>query len=197
MPDASHAPHTSVAHGTERSRMRALRLLTVVAALGLLGTGVVACSTTVNGKGSLAEGVVTPGPTDSASPTATPTSSPTGSPTESPSTTVSPSPTIDPVKTKERVTCVLVQATVKTTNDKFNAAKTRPTQIQVLKSASIQVDGTLKRSGLPPSDRIFLLGRAILLELRKIVQAAEHGGNPSTGPYNTLTTRFRTACLDI
>jgi hypothetical protein len=101
------------------------------------------------------------------------------------------------VKTKERVTCVLVQATIKTTNDKFNAAKTRELQIRVLKSAAISIDRTLRQSGLDNRSRIHLLGRTILLELRKIVASAERGGNPSTGPYNTLTTRFRTACLNI
>jgi hypothetical protein len=173
--------------------MRVLRLLGILALLGLIGSGAVACSKTVDGRGAIAEGVVTP----SASPTDSPT--PTESPTDtvSPTPTESPTPSVDPVKTKERVTCVLVQATIKSTNDKFNQAKNRGAQIRVLQSAAITVDGTLNRSGLPKNDRIFVLGRAILLELRKIVQGAQRGGNPSTGPYNTLTTRFRTACLDI
>ncbi len=175
--------------------MRVRRLLTAVVVLGLLGSGAVACSKTVDGRGTIAEGVVTSGPTGSPSPTDSPTSSP--SPTDSPSPTASPTPTVDPVKTKERVTCVLVQATVKSTNDKFNAAKSRDAQIKVLQSASISVNNTLNHSGLPTGDRIFVLGRAILLELRRIVRGAGRGGNPSTGPYNTLTTRFRTACLDI
>jgi hypothetical protein len=175
--------------------MRALRLLAVVAALGLLGYGAAACSKTIDGKGTIAAGVTAGPTTDEPTPTDTPT--PTDSPTESPTTTASPSRTVDPVKTKERVTCVLVQATIKTTNDKFNDAKNRETQIRILKSGAISIDGTLKRSGLNNSSRIFVLGRAILLELRRIVSGAERGGNPSTGPYNTLTTRFRTACLDI
>jgi hypothetical protein len=190
MSDAPRAPHASI---TERSvsRMRVLRLLTAVAVAGLVGAGVVACARTVDGRGTIAAGVVTPGTTESGSPTGTP------SPTASPTPSESPSPTVDPVKAKERVTCVLVQATVKTTNDKFNAAKTRAQQVKVLESAATSIDGTLKRSGLDNTSKVYLLGRAILVELRRIVQSAKRGGNPTTGPYNTLTTRFRTACLNI
>jgi len=171
--------------------MRVLRLLAAVAVAGLVGSAAVACASTVDGRGTIAEGVVTPGTTESGAPTGTP------SPTDSPTPTESPSPTVDPVKAKERVTCVLVQATIKTTNDKFNAAKTRAQQVKVLKSAAASIDSTLKRSGLNNTSRVHLLGRSILLELRRIVQAAERGANPSTGAYNTLTTRFRTACLNI
>jgi len=173
--------------------MRVRRLLTVITALSLAGSGTAACTTTVAGHGVLAEGVTTPGPTDSGSPT----DSPTESPTDSPSPTVPPTPTVDPVKAKERVTCLLVQATIKTTNDKFNAAKRRNEQIRLLKSAAASIDGMLDRSGLPTSSKVLRLGRAIQAELSKIVSSAERGGNPSTTPYNALTTRFRSTCLEI
>jgi hypothetical protein len=180
--------------------MRVLRLLRLAAVAGLVGCAA-ACATTIDGRGTIAEGVPTPGTSGSGAPTGSATGTPTQSPTVpgpgAPSPAGSPSPTVDPVKTKERVTCVLVQATIKTTNDKFNAAKTRDLQISVLKAAATSIDRTLRRSGLDNTSRIHLLGRAILLELRRIVQAADRGGSPSTGPYNTLTTRFRTACLNI
>jgi hypothetical protein len=169
--------------------MRVRRLLIVIMALSLVGSAAAACSTTIAGRGALAEGVSTPGPTDSGSPTA--------SPTVSPSPTASPTPTVDPVKAKERVTCILVQSTIKATNDKFNAAKKRNEQIRLLKTAATSVDGTLDRSGLPSSSKVLQLGRAIQSELRKIVTSAERGGNPSTTPYNTLTARFRSTCLEI
>jgi hypothetical protein len=175
--------------------MRAIRLLTLSVALGLLGGGAVACAKPIDGKGTLAEGVVTPGPTGA--PADSPTESPAPSPTGSAPPSTSPSPTADQVKTKERVTCVLVQATIKTTNDKFNSAKSRKAQLQVLSSGAASIGGTLKRSGLNYRSHVFAAGWAVLLELRRIVQGAQRGGNPSTGPYNTLTTRFRTACLDI
>jgi len=168
------------------------RLLIVITALSLAGSGTAACATTVAGRGMLAEGVVTPGPTGSGSPTGSPTASPVGSP----SPTVSPTPTVDPVKAKERVTCLLVQATIKTTNDKFNAAK-RNEQIRLLKTAAASIDSTLDRSGLPRSSKVLRLGRAIQGELHKIVTSAEQGGSPSTTLYNTLTTRFWSTCLQI
>jgi hypothetical protein len=176
--------------------MRVRRLLAVITALSLVGSGV-ACATTTAGRGVLADDVPTPGPTDSASPTGAPTDSPTVSPTGSPSPTASPTPTVDPVETKERATCVLVQATIRTTNDKFNAATRRNEQIRLLKTAATSIDGMLGRSGLPSSSEVLQLGRAIVGELRKIVSSAERGGNPSTTRYNTLTARFRTTCLEI
>jgi hypothetical protein len=170
-----------------------LRLLAAVAVVGLVGAGGVACSRTIDGRGAIAEGVVTPGPTGTATPTDTPNGSPTTTRAASPSST----PTVDPVKTKERVTCVLVQATIKSTNDTFNAAKTRDAQLKVLTSAYGTIDKTLRASGLPSTDKIYVQARAISTELKKIVTLAKRGGRPSTGPYNTLTTRFRTACLDL
>jgi hypothetical protein len=175
------------------------RLVTAVVVVALAGVAAVACTATIDGRGTVAAGVLTPGATGSGSPSGSPTDSPSGSPSGSRTDTPTPSPTrtVDPVKTKERVTCVLVQATIKSTNDAFNAAKTRDAQIKVLKSASTTIDKTLKASGLARTDKIFGLAAAILGQLRTIVASAEHGGNPSTGPYNTLTTRFRTACLDL
>jgi hypothetical protein len=177
--------------------MSGLRLLGVVAAAALVASAAGGCATTVDGRGTLANGVVTPGTTRSGSPAGSPGPTRSPSPTHPPSPSRSPTPTVDPVKTKERVTCVLVQATIKTTNDKFNAARSRELQIKVLKSAVASIDRTLRQSGLTDSSLVYRTGRAILLELRKIVGSAERGGNPSTTPYNTLTTRFRTACLNI
>jgi hypothetical protein len=171
--------------------MRVRRLLAVITALSVAGTA--ACTTTVAGRGALADDV-TAGPTGSGSPTA---GSPTASPADLPSPTPSPAPTVDPVKAKERVTCLLVQATIKTTNDKFNAARKRNEQLRLLTAAATSIDRTLDRSGLPRSSKVLRLGRAIQGELRKIVSSAERGGSPSTGPYNTLTARFRTTCLEI
>jgi hypothetical protein len=173
----------------------ALRLLAAVAVAGLVGAGGVACSRAIDGRGAIAEGVATPGATGT--PTGSPTGTPSGSPTNTPIASPSTSPTVDPVKTKERVTCVLVQATIKSTNDAFNAAKTREAQLKVLTSAYGTIDKTLRASGLPGTDKIYVLARSVVTELRRIVSSAQHGGNPPTGPYNTLTTRFRTACLDL
>lgn len=171
--------------------MRVIRVVSLVAAAGLFGTATVACVSTVSGQATLAA--------DAARPTVTsgPTDSPTGSPTGDPSPTDPPSPTVDPVKTKEQVTCVLIQATVKSTNDKFNAAKTRDAQIGILRSGVNGVQGGLSRSGLPRSDRIYQLASAILTELRKLVTSANRGASPSTTPYNNATNKFRTACLSL
>jgi hypothetical protein len=173
--------------------MPVLRLLALVAVVGLVGFAGAACATTVTGRGSLAAGVPTPGTSGSVTPSPSATSSEAS--TDSPTPT--PSPTIDPIKTKERVTCVLVQSTIKSTNDRFNASKTREAQISVLKSAASSLAKTLKGSGLPRTDKILGLGNRIVTELNKVVKLAAQGGNPSTGPYNTLTTQFRTACLDL
>jgi hypothetical protein len=169
--------------------MRVIRVVSLAAVAGLLGLGVAACVSTVSGQATLAADATKPtlttGPTDS--PTSTGVPSPTDPPT----------PTVDPVKTKEQVTCVLLQATVKTTNDKFNAAKSRETQIGILRSGVNGVQGGLSRSGLPRTDRIYVLGSGILTELRKLVTNANRGASPSTTPYNNATNKFRTACLSL
>jgi hypothetical protein len=175
--------------------MRVIRVVSLATLAGLLGFGTVACMTTVNGRATLAADAT--GPTGLPSSTATSTDPPTASPTGDPSPTGSPTPTVDPVKTKEQVTCVLIQATVKTTNDKFNAAKTRETQISILKGGRNNVLSGLSRSGLARTDRIYVLGAGIYNELKRLVGTAESGGSPSTTPYNNATNKFRTACLSL
>jgi hypothetical protein len=172
--------------------MRVIRVVSLAAAAGLLGSTAVACVSTVSGRATLAADAQPSGP-------AGPTDSPTGTatPTDDPSPTDTPTPTVDPVKTKEQVTCVLIQATVKTTNDKFNAAKTREAQIGILRGGVNGVQGGLSRSGLARNDRIYVLGGGILNELRKLVTNANRGASPSTTPYNNATNKFRTACLSL
>jgi hypothetical protein len=171
--------------------MRAIRVLSLAAVAALLGLGTVACVSTVAGRATVAA--------DAAQQTGTPgsTDPPTSSPTTDPSPTDPPTPTVDPVKTKEQVTCVLIQATVKTTNDKFNAAKTRESQITILGGGASGVLNGLRRSGLARTDRIYVLGSGIYNELRKLVANAKKGASPSTTPYNNATNKFRTACLSL
>jgi hypothetical protein len=175
--------------------MRVIRVVSLAVAAGLFSAAVVGCATTVSGRGTLAADASRPtrtgGPTDSPSATSSGDPTPTDTPTET------PTPTVDPVKTKEQVTCVLIQATVKTTNDKFNAAKTREAQVSILRSGVNGVSGGLARSGLARNDRIFVLGAGILNELRRLVTSANRGASPSTTPYNNATNRFRTACLSL
>src|SRR6266516_2775066 len=159
------------------------RLVTAVVVVALAGVAAVACTATIDGRGTVAAGVLTPGATGSGSPSASPTASPSGSPSGSRTDTPTPSPTrtVDPVKTKERVTCVLVQATIKSTNDAFNAAKTREAQLKVLTSAYGTIDKTLRASGLPSTDKVYVLARSVVTELKKIVSLAQRGKTPSTG----------------
>jgi hypothetical protein len=179
--------------------MRAFRFIGVAALGTALGLGSAACVSTVTGTGSFAAGG--PTPTGGGTPTSTdqPTTSGSTDPSTDPGTTtaVPPTPTVDPVKTKEQVTCVLVQASVKTTNDKFNAAKTRDQQVSILRGGRGTVRSNLDKSGLPRADRIYTAGTGIFNELTKLVQAAEKGASPSTTPYNNATNRFRTACLSL
>jgi hypothetical protein len=169
--------------------MRVTRLVTLTAVATIVGSGILGCSVTVAGRGTLAAGAPTPSLTDANSTPAPPTESPTPTPT--------PSPTQDPVKTREQVTCVLIQAAVKSTNDRFNAAKTRDAQITILRSGVTTVDGALKRSRLRGNNNIYILGATVLQELKKLVNSAVRGGSPSTTPYNAATTKFRTACVNL
>jgi hypothetical protein len=171
--------------------MRVIRFLGLVAVAGTVGVGAVACVSTVSGQATLAA--------DATGPTATSTDTPTVSPSPSddPTPSDTPTPTVDPIKTKEQVTCVLLQATVKTTNDKFNSAKTRDAQITVLRGGASGLRAGLRASGLPHNDRIFVLGNAIFNELSKVVAGADRGASPSTAPYNNATNKFRTACLSL
>jgi hypothetical protein len=175
--------------------MRAFRFTGVLGLAAALSLGAVACVSTVTGTGRFAAG----GPTSTGLPTGDPSTTPGTDPSTDPSTTPAPppTPTVDPVKTKEQVTCVLVQASVKSTNDKFNAAKTRDQQLSILRSGRITVKTNLDRSGLPKTDRILAAGASIYTELTKLIQGAQSGSSPSTSPYNNATNRFRTACLSL
>jgi hypothetical protein len=161
--------------------MRVLGLLALAAVTFACCLGAAACTTSVSGHGSLAEGV----------PTSVPSSTPLPSPTPD---TATASPTEDPVRVREQMTCVLVQAAVKGTNDRFNAAKSRAEQISILQSGAVSVDRALRRSQLRGNDGIYQAGGRILVELRRLITAANRGGSPSTEPYNKATAAFRTRC---
>lgn len=178
--------------------MRVIRILGLAVMAGAVGLASAACVSTVSGHATAASDLQPTGlPTGTGSTSPTDTASPTDDPTGSPTPSDPPTPTVDPVKTKEQVTCVLIQATVKTTNDKFNAAKTRETQVSILSGGRNGVLANLGKSGLPHNDRIYVLGAGIYTELRRLVSGALSGGSPSTTPYNNATNKFRTACLSL
>lgn len=168
-------------------RLSRLPVLLVGAAL----FGVVSCATTVEGTGTIAEGVVTPGasPSDTASPTASP------SPTETAgSSTPAPTPTTNPATTRQRLLCVLEQASIVTINGQFNKTKNRASQITVLRSGASTIRGHLSRSGLPTTDKVRRPGQAVVDQLDRLVTNATGGGSPSTAPYNLATQNFQKAC---
>ena len=171
--------------------MRVLRFLALAAVAGLVGAAT-GCSTTVSGRGVFADGTGLPTPSGTPPDTASPTASPA-----SPTPTPTPSPTIDPLKMKRQITCVLVQANVKSVNDRFNAAKSRNAQITILRSGVSTIDASLRRSQLPKADGVYTAGGRISAELRTLVTSASRGGQPSTVPYNTATTRFRKLCMSL
>ena len=173
--------------------MRVLRFLSLAAVAGLVGAAT-GCSTTVSGRGVFADGTGGPTPSGTAPDTASPTASPASA---SPTPTPTPSPTIDPLKMKRQITCVLVQANVKSVNDRFNAAKSRNAQITILRSGVSTIDASLRRSQLPKADGVYTAGGRISAELRTLVTSASRGGQPSTGPYNTATTRFQNLCKSL
>jgi hypothetical protein len=182
--------------------MRVRRLLIAVAAGGLTIIGVAACSSTVEGTGTLAEGVITPGPSGSEDPSGDPSESSSPSESESPTpteTTTSsiPTPTVDPTETRERLTCITVQSQIKSINDQFNGAANRAAQVGILNRGAKSVETTLKRAGLPRTDRIYVAGVNVLNQLKKLVTLANRGQNPSTGPYNVTTRAFSSICATI
>jgi len=157
-------------------------LLTAVALLG--GTG---CARTIEGTGSVAEGVLTVAPTE----TATPDPSGSSDPTE---TTPAPTPTTSPTLVRQRLLCVLERASITSINTEFNKSKQRDAQIRVLRTGATTISGHLRRSGLPAADRIRKPGQGVLDQLNKLVREASSGGTPSTTPYNQATQRFQQAC---
>src|SRR5918993_2251541 len=171
--------------------MRVLRLAVLLLVAAAVGAGVVGCSRTVAGTGTLAEGVTTTSPSPSrsssrsSSPSPTDSPGPTPSPTGSSSPGSTPSTTADPVTVRRRTLCVLERASIASINSQFNEAKSRDAQISVLRTGSTTITGHLKRSGLPGSDRIYAYGKAVQSQLNNLVRIAQAGGSPSTAPYNT------------
>jgi hypothetical protein len=167
--------------------MRVARVLAALVAAGVAGAVVAGCGTEVAGTGTLAEEAqATPSASGSASPTDDPSASPT-----------TPTPTVDPTLAKERVTCVQVQASIRTTNNRFNDAKSRERQISVFSAGATSIERHLMASRLPRTDKIYVQGAAVLGEMRKVLTAARAGGSPSTDPYNRATARFSTACAAL
>jgi hypothetical protein len=164
--------------------MRVSALPVLLAAVLLAGAG---CATTVEGNGSIAEGVVTGAPTSSSDPEPTDTSDPTES-------TPAPTPTTDPMLVRQRLLCVLERASITTINSQFNKSKNRDVQIQVLRTGATTIKGHLSRSELPAGDKIRKPGQGVLDQLNKLVRDAGGGGAPSTTPYNQATQRFQQAC---
>lgn len=167
-------------------RVSALAVLLTAAAL-LGGAG---CATTIEGRGSVAEGVVT------VAPTATATPDPSGSPdpSEPSETTPAPTPTANPTLVRQRLLCVLERASITSINTQFNKTKSRDVQIRVLRTGATTISGHLRRSGLPAGDKIRKPGQGVLDQLNKLVRDASGGGTPSPTPYNQATQRFQVAC---
>jgi hypothetical protein len=156
----------------------------LLAAVLLAGAG---CATTVEGNGSVAEGVVTRAPTSSSEPDPTDSPDPTG-------TTPAPTPTTDPTVVRQRLLCVLERASITNINSQFNKSKVRDVQLRVLRTGATTIGGQLSRSGLPASDKIRKPGQDVLDQLNRLVRDASRGGTPSTTPYNTATRRFQQVC---
>jgi hypothetical protein len=165
--------------------MRVSALPALLAAVVLVGG--VGCATAIEGRGSVAEGVVTPGPSG----TATPDPGESSDPGE---TTPAPTPTTDPTLVKQRLLCVLERASITSINSQFNKSKKRDVQIRVLRTGATTISGHLRRSGLPAGDKIRKPGQGVLDQLNKLVRDASRGGTPSTTPYNQATQRFQQAC---
>lgn len=175
--------------------MRLSRLPAALAA-GALFAGLVSCSATVEGTGTLASDVVvgtpTPSPTaTSDSPTPDPT---TASPTPEPTT---PAPTTNPLVVKQRLLCVLERAAIATVNSQFNKSKNRDTQIGVLRTGANSIRGHVNRSGLPKTDGVRRTGQAVLDQLLRLIADASQGNSPSTQPYNLATQKFQTVCNSV
>lgn len=173
--------------------MRLSRLPVLLAAAALLGGGV-ACSAAIDGTGSPAAGLVTPGPTGTGAPTATSGPTETSPP---PSPTAAPTPTTNTVTVRQRLLCVLERAAITSTNSQFNKSKDRAVQIRVLRAGAATISGHLSRSGLPADDRVRRPGQSVLDQLNRLVRTATGGSTPSTAPYNLATRNFQKACSTI
>jgi hypothetical protein len=167
-----------------------MRLTRLPAALvaGLLVAGAASCATTIEGSGTIASDVVTPGAGDPGGP---------ADPSGSDEPTTAPSPTVSAVQVRQRALCVLERATITGINTSFNKAKQRSQQIQILKQGAATIDGQLSRSGLAADDPILRAGKAVQTQLAKLYTAASAGKSPSTKPYNDATGKFQQACNSI
>ena len=173
------------------SPMRVSALAVPLTAVALLGGA--GCATTIEGRGSVAEGVVTVAPTGTATPDPSGSQDPSGSPDPS-ETTPAPTPTADPNLVRQRLLCVLERASITSINTQFNKTKSRDVQIRVLRTGATTISGHLRRSGLPAGDKIRKPGQGVLDQLNKLVRDAGSGGAPSPAPYNQATQRFQVAC---
>jgi len=178
--------------------MRGHHLPGTVLLAAVLGAGLGACSQSVEGSGTIAEGVLTgsPSPTGSSSPTDSPTDSPSPTGTTT-SPTPSPTPTTSSVTVRRRVLCVLEQAAIGSTNRQVNASRDRNAQIRVLRTGSTTITGHILRSGLPGDDRIRVAGSAVVTQLNALVNGATAGGSPSPKAYNDASVRFSRACSSL
>ena len=180
--------------------MRLLPAPALVAMAILVGGGAVACAATVEGNGSIAAGVVTSSPTPSPSDTGPSSDSPSptdsATPTES-SSSPTPSPSTNPVVVRQRVLCVLEQASIASINNQFNKTKDRAAQVRILGTGVTTIKGHLSRSGLPAGDRIRKSGQAVASQLDAFYKGATGGGSPSTARYNKASKDFQTACTTI
>jgi hypothetical protein len=164
---------------------------------GLLLSGVVSCSTTIDGTGTLAADVTTgaPAPSGTGEPTSEPTSD---APTPTPEpTTPDPTPTTNPIVVKQKLLCVLERGAISSVNSQFNKQADRAAQIRILRSGVNTIQGHINRSGLPASDGIRRSGTSVLAQLRRLVTDATGGNSPSTAPYNKATQNFQKACNSI
>lgn len=171
--------------------MRLSRLPAVLVA-GVLISGVVACSTTIDGSGTLAADAPTgtPAATSMPDPTADPTSS---APAATPEPTT-PAPTTNPLVVKRKLLCVLERGAIASVNSQFNKQKDRDAQIRILRTGVTTIKGHISRSGLPAGDGIRRAGQSVLDQLQRLVTAASGGASPSTAPYNKATQGFQKAC---
>lgn len=161
---------------------------------GTLLCGLVACSTTIDGTGTLAADVTTgaPAPTSTAAPTSDPTTS--SPPTVEPTT---PAPTTNPVTVKQKLLCVLERGAITSINSQFNKQNDRDAQIRILRNGVSTIRGHISRSGLPASDGIRRSGQSVLDQLVRLETDATGGNSPSTAPYNKATQNFQKACNSL
>jgi hypothetical protein len=184
--------------------MRLTRLPAALVAAVLLA-GIASCASTISGSGTIAADVVTNGPMptggsgDSSGSDAGGSNPGSGEPgdTGTPTDDPAPTPTVDPIRVRERALCLLERAAIASINTSFNKAKQRSQQVQILKQGAATLAGQLSRSGLPSGDAIQRAGNSVQIQLAKLYAAANAGQTPSTSPYNLATQSFQRACNSI